>query len=359
MAQFIRSVVDFTYKRALEPRISQGQFSILNSITATVTNKIGTFHSNIDALVDFQCTGLKVRTFVTDTTTSYAGYNKKYIRDDGTYDPIPAFEEFAKNPVGRKISKEDASAIIKGMVMEDCHEPFIYNMLVSWYKAKLYKDTHAVGDLLILKQSGLSDAHVKQQYYGEPDHTKELQMGHPNPNKSEVTLNFRGMVNYWEYPYVLRYSTGSKEQTGFYLSHLNGREGNTGLNVDITLPGIDTSLLCLDPVGLHEYMSGSYFEDIPWTKPELLWSWIMDYVQLNRVEHAFAAAFEMLGSLSMQPINTYHEGVMWHEMETQAVFGAFRPTRGKVRTNLEGKPTRRILKHMSSLRLTPLTLKCL
>jgi hypothetical protein len=337
MAQFIRDLVDFIYQRAYEPKFIGGRFAVLNKLMVTVSNRIGTFHSNVESLVNFQVTGYKTQVFQHDTTTNYTGYNKKYMRDDGTFDPLMAFEDYSKNPMGKKLTKEESQSIIKSLITEDSHEEFIYNMLVSWYKAKLYKDSGSKDKILKITQSGFEDTHVKLNYFGEENAVHEIPLEEPYSSPVEATIAWRTFSNYWDYPYVLKYTAGSVQQSAFYYAHLFGRLGQSALNVDIPLVGIDTALLVLDPVGGEQHSVAS-FDLIPWDKPEILWQWTMDYVRLNRVEHAFAAAFEMLGSLSSQPMQTYHESIVWEDLRTEVVLAKFQPTRAKIRTNLEGEP---------------------
>jgi hypothetical protein len=276
------------------------------------------------------------RVTINDTVTDYSGYNKKYITDSGVFDADAALHEFGTTPLGRKVVKDEVLTVLKTTMGADSHEAFIYNMLASWYAARLYQDTGSTDKILKIKQSGLIDTHVNQEFHGSNEILLEIPMNVPNPNVTELEANYRVAGNYWDKPYVLRYMSETPEQEAFYLAHLLGRGGLTPLNTDIPIEAIDTSMLLLDPVGgaQHKFTT---LDIVPWTKADLLWQWMMEYVRLNRVEHAFAASFEMLGSLAMQPLGTYHESIYWHKLVTEVRLAKFQPTRARIRTNLEGE----------------------
>jgi hypothetical protein len=337
MAQFIKSLLDFKFDKSYEPKFEQGRFSVINRALVTLASAYNRFQSNVTLSTDFQVTGVKYDVRQHESVTDYSGYNKKYIRDDGTYDQVPAFEEFARHPFGLKVTKEESFALMKGTIQSDSHEAYILNMLISWYKAKLYKDTGSSGGILRLKCSGFEDSHVTMPYYGELSTTHEIPMGAPNEEyEGDITINYRSMASYWSQPYVLRYSANSTDQANFYLSHLLGRAGSSALNVDIRIDSIDTSLLQLDPIG-GERIGAFDWASVPWTKPETLWGWTVDYVQVNRLEHAFAACLELLGTMAAHPMPSFHESHMWQSMKMEINLARFQPTRARVRSNLEGE----------------------
>lgn len=337
MSQFVKSLLDFKFDKSYEPKYEEGRFSLVNRTLVTLASSANRFQANLSVSSDFQVTGTKFVVREHEAVTDYSGYNKKYIQDDGTYDSVPAFEEFARHPFGVKVTREESFALMKGTIQTDSHEAFIYNMLVSWYKAKLYTDTKSQSGIMKLKTNGFEDAHVTMEYYSESATVHQIRLEAPNTEfKGDIMINYRTVNNYWSQPYILRYSANSQEQTNFYLSHLTGRSGLSGLNVDIPISGIDTSLLLLDPIG-GEKVGALDWSAVPWTKHETLWGWILDYVQVNRLEHAFAASFELLGSMAAQPMPSFHEGNMWHKMRLTVNLGRFQPTRARVRSNLEGE----------------------
>jgi hypothetical protein len=77
---------------------------------------------------------------------------------------------------------------------------------------------------------------------------------------------------------------------------------------------------------------------VPWGSPDVLWLWIMDYVRLNRVEQAFAAAFELLGVVATQPRPSYQESSVWHKAVINVNLAQFSPVRARVPSNLRGEP---------------------
>lgn len=337
MAQYIKNVLAYAYERNRDVKLTDGNFTLLNKFSATVDMVINKFTANVESSTDFQFTGINTEVFTTDTVTDYSGYNKKYINEDGTYNFEAALAEFGSLPTGRKLGKEEIQSAVKATVGADSHESFIYNMLVSWLMARLYVDTGSSDKVLKIKQTGLIDTHVNQTWFNNPATTIEIKLGPPNPSAETIEINFRNSSNYWTLPYVLRYPAENINQTTFYMAHTLGREGKSLLNVDIPIEGIDTSQLLFDPLGGYQHMMND-FNNVPWNKPDIIWQWIIEYVRLNRLEHAFAASFELLGSLCVQPIGTFHESIFWHGMVTNVHLAKFQPTRARIRTNLDGEP---------------------
>jgi hypothetical protein len=306
---------------------------------ATVKAVGNTYTSNLQLSTDFQVTGLPVVVNHYDGEGDYIGYNRRYISDGGMYDVAAALEEFSKVSYGRRLAKAEIETFLANQVGVDSHESFIYNMLVTWYKAKLYKDTRGTDGILKVKQSPYKDSHVVIGYHNQTSEiTHEIELGLPNPDAVEdIDLQFRKDANFWDRPFVLRYNGQARGQTEFYLFHVLGRTKESALNVDINIEPLDTSELLMDPVSAQEH-TAIQVDNVPWTKPEILWMWITDYVRLNRVEHAFAAALELLGALSAQPMPSYQESNHWQYMLHKVTLAKFSPTRARIRSNLDGEP---------------------
>jgi len=115
-----------------------------------------------------------------------------------------------------------------------------------------------------------------------------------------------------------------------------GRTRTSGLNFDIEIPGIESRALLLDPVNGPNHLPANYLE-IPWHEPETIWSWIMDYVLLNRLEQSFASAFEALGCMAVQPCWSSLEACQWQAAQLVLVLGQFSPTRARIRSTLTGE----------------------
>jgi hypothetical protein len=337
MYAFLKSLFKYTYARSYEPKFQQGRFTILNHISTGLNWNNRNIDANCDAQVDFQVTGLPVDVLIQDTSHSYLGYNRRYIADDGTYDAKAALEDLTRNPVGSRIARDEIDLIVRTFRHEDSHAAYIYCMLISWYKAKLYKDTKGTENVIKIHQSGFSDSHMQFDHFGSADMVLEAKLGPPAESVEHLDVIFRNKENYWEKPYVLRYTAGSPEQVAFYIYHLAGSDGTSGINVDLRIPGIDTTQLHLDPIASDTGVVPN-FAAVPWAKAETIWNWIADYVRLNRVEHEYVAALDILCALSAQPSPSSHEAHFWQGVRFEANFAAFSPTRAYIRSNVEGEP---------------------
>jgi hypothetical protein len=69
-----------------------------------------------------------------------------------------------------------------------------------------------------------------------------------------------------------------------------------------------------------------------------MWQWIIDYVTLNRLEQQFAATFETLVSIAVQPNFHTMEASAWYEVPLVLTLPHFSPTRAKISLALEGEP---------------------
>nr|UYL95667.1 MAG: capsid protein [Nanning Totiv tick virus 3] len=336
---FLKSIYNISYKRPRDIKISDGNFSITNTILTTVDYGFNKFSVNSTDRTDFATTGLKANVNYVDSVTDYSGFNKKYINDDGTYNFVAAMAEFATVPFGKKVTREEQQMLLLGTDGADSHDAFILNMLISWYLARMYVDSGCTDGILKVRHAGFSNTHVKQTLWGMPDTTIEHELSAPNTETDELHMVFRSQTNFWQQPYVLRYNAGSPAQTAFYILHCLGRSGQSALNVDIPLSGIDMSQMVLDPVGGVQHF-GIDYNSVAWTKPDVMWQWILEYVRLNRVETAFAAAFEVLCTISAQPVGSYHESVFWHSAVPNVNLSVFKPTRARISTNLVGEAYR-------------------
>jgi hypothetical protein len=339
ISEYLNSFAKLGVGQAFEPRFGDGRFTIVNKTMAHA--KIGSviYSSNLELSSDFQISGFKYGQLNQAPKTSYYGYNRKYLDEDGVYDPLRAIDEYSRTAPGLRLVKADLIALATTSNLPDSHEAFILNMLISWYKARLYKDMNGKNDKFIVKESGYKDSHLAFKWFDSIDERDiEISLGSPvGEDISELGFAPRTLDNFWDRPYVLRYTSTNLEQVSFYLLHVMGRTGSSALNVDINIPGIDTNELLLDGVGGSTFAAIST-ELVPWDRPETLWLWIMDYVRLNRVEHAFAAALELLGSIAAQPMPSYQESNLWQHSEVTINLAPFSPVRARVPSNLTGEP---------------------
>jgi hypothetical protein len=338
--QFIKDLLEVDFARNYVQSITDGRFTAVNSSVATLRHDGIQYNCDLSLATDFQFAGTNKRSEISQAYTDYSGYNRKLLTEDGIYDTTLALAEFARVGPERRYVKEESLAILSRFEQRDSHESFIYNMLVSWLKAHLYSGAPNEDELLKVIVSPYSDSHAVYATDGSTSEiTHEIELGFPvsADRLMQNRWDIRNKDNYWSRPFVLRYVASAASQEAFYLSHVMGRADCSGLNFDVPLPGLDTSQLLLEPINGPGVLTGD-FSEIPWDKPFILWSWIVDYVKLNRLEQAFAAAFETLGAMAVQPKWSSLEANQWQACELVAVFSDFLPTRARVHLNLEGDP---------------------
>ncbi|QGY72627.1 putative coat protein [Plasmopara viticola lesion associated toti 1] len=337
--EYINSFLKLGIGASLDVKFGDGRFSIINKTRIHAKAGLQTYTAGLELMSDFQVTGWKHGRQSMQPTNTYYGYNKQYLDDDGVYDPLRAIDDYSKTVPGLRLNKVDLEALASTGGKADSHEAFIYNMLVSWLYAKIYRDTGGKDNRLILQQSGYSDSHTAFNYFDSGNTTSyNHAMGEPfTGTKNNLGWDVRTLENYWDRPYVFRYTSTNVPQISFYLSHLWGRSGNGPLSADVKLEGLDDQEVYLDPVGPIRNMIFSN-EVVPWGSPDALWLWIMDYVRLNRVEQAFAAAFELLGAVANQPMPSYQESHLWHKANLSINLAPFSPVRARVPSNLRGEP---------------------
>jgi hypothetical protein len=266
---------------------------------------------------------------------------------NGVYDAGLALTEFARHSKERRVVKEDTYSILTRQVQEDSHEAFLYNMLISWLKAQL-KQFNADGkEMLEVYTLPYDDSHITIDLgHGYARQLHEIELGLPVDQNEVASANWyirevapgtRNTDSYWRKEFVLHYDGSDPRKTAFYLAHVLGRTNVSVLNFDVPIAGLDTSLLALDPIGGEDMLTDF---DLPWDNPDMFWSWIIDYVRLNRLESAFAATLELLGSVAVQPNWSTQEACLWARSEQVIVLPTFSPTRARIRTNLEGTPYR-------------------
>nr|WMV64391.1 hypothetical protein [Uromyces fabae virus] len=322
------------------PLFKEGRFTLANSSVATLTSKQHSYQCDLSLATDFQLAGKRVRLDINPQSNDFTGYNKKYINEHGFYDPGLALSELSRYGFEKRIVKEDTYSLIQSMTQRDSHEMFLYNMLVSWLKAHLYKYEGRTDKKFTVKTTPYKDSHLTvplDRDLNLEEHSYEIEVGPPiDIEDDDLMVDFqrRRDTNYWRRPFVLHYNGGSKKQQAFYLCHVYGRTVTSVLNVDIELPGISPSEVLLDVVN-----SGDEIIDLDsdWTNPNLIWEWITDYVALNRLHQQFAAVLEVFSAIAAHPTFPTQESTHWNKAELVAVLGLFSPTRARIRSNLEGE----------------------
>jgi hypothetical protein len=340
--QFIKDLLNVRFEQNFEPIITDGRFSMVNNTIANVNNAGERYQCDLSLTGDFQFAGHFKRSETVSGYTDYSGYNQKYITEDGVYDSSLAVAEFARTSIERRLVREETRAVLDRQDQGDSHESFLYNMLISWLKAHMYAQQEGKDYLFSVKTKHYEDSHVRVPLdRADAEHTYEIELGEPVDEDTIVLGNYavRDKDNYWKQPYVLHYNAGGEGQEGFYLAHVHGRTRVSDLNFDVKIKGLNTAELLLDPVNGSNAVQLD-LNKIPWDKPATIWSWIMDYTRLNRLEQAFAAALEVLGAMAIQPQWSSMEACVWQKAPLVVVLAQFKPTRARIRSNLEGEPYR-------------------
>jgi len=337
-SKIIESIIKSDFEGSFQPTFKDGRFSVINKQTVMVNMLNRNYDVNSELATNFNVCGRKPEVTFNVGEADFTGLNRKYFDDTNTYSPLSAINEFTKYVPGVRLTKMEVDAFAKSQVYDDTQESYLFNMLISWFKAMLYEDTSSTDSILKVKQSGYSDSHVLGAFGGvSGEVTHEIPMGPPVYEMPEVMMIQRGKDNYWDRPQVLRFDNKSSAQYTFYLIHCFGRDGNSSLNVDVHIPSIDFDQILFEPAS-GAMRSITNPESLPWTKASTLFGWIKDYVVLNRLEKAFSAAFEMLTAIAYAPAPSYQESLAWNNCVLQLSMSKFSPCRAKIPSNLEGEP---------------------
>jgi hypothetical protein len=339
MSLFLESIYDTDFKQDYRPSVRDGCFTMVNGTTATINCDSTAYNARLELSADFMSAGSQVEVAKVTGWSEYSGINAKYITESGVFDVGLALQEFARSSVERRVVKEDTLAILGRYNMTDSHEMFLYNMLISWMKADMYKSSKGKDKKLRIKVTPYEDSHCTYDYVGCGDGaTYEVDLGPPVDEDDFLSQawTLREKDNYWDKPYVLHYNRGSRQQESFYLVHAMGRTKHDQLNFSLPLDGLDPEDLLLDPVNGTSTI-GVALDDIPWERADTIWAWIMDYVSINRLHQPFAACLETLGALAFQPKWSTLEACQWQDAVIKVVLAEFTPTRARIRSALEGE----------------------
>jgi len=339
LSEYINSFAKLGVGAAFEPKFGDGRFTMVNRTRAIMGLGDMKYSVGLRLASHFQFTGAKFAITRPVPRSNFYGYNKKYIDEDGVYDPLRAIDEYSRTVPGMRLNKEDLRALASTDNIVDSQEAYIYNMLVSWLKARLYVDMKGKDGKVSISKSDFMDSHIGYSMtgdYGDKDYI--ITLGPPaGEDDTPYKMEYRDSANFWSRPYVMKYSSNSVEQVSFYMAHVLGSAGTSGLSADIPIDPLSFDELLLDPIGMAPSGVLKLFGEY-WQRPNVIWLWIMDYVRLNRVEQEFASALELLGAIATQPLPSYHESILWSKAITVVNLSRFSPTRARVPTNLGGEP---------------------
>jgi hypothetical protein len=320
-------------------KMNNGRFTIANQTFATLKCEQNAFHSDLTLRGDFDMVGRPTVVVNTVPLTNWLGINRAYVSEDGVYEPELAIKEFARSAVSKRLVKEHTMAILAKQVQTDSHTAFLYNMLISWVRARIYQDNGATDGILRLSLSPYKDAHSTVDLgRGADDHVFEYTL-QPPVNRDQVgdlVIQERAEANYFESEYVFRYACDSSAGFLFYVYHMLGRTELSAMNGEVRIPPLSLAKVLFERVSgrVHE-IDGD--EDIDWSDDKWIWAHIVSYVAENRLSSQFAAAYETLMCSLVQPRPSTMEATIYWQCPITIVLPPFMPTRAKIPTALTGE----------------------
>nr|QIP68081.1 coat protein [Erysiphales associated totivirus 20] len=334
-AKFFESIATATHFNLIKQSFKKAAMTFTTSAVADMDISGRRYTSILEMPTDFQMSVLSPAVWETCGRADVSGYNKKVIGANGRFSMVQAYNENGQRGNNVRVGREKSMEMDATLGDYDSQEAFIYNMLVSWLKALLSED--AVDGKIKFDQKGFSDSHVKYGLgNGLGDVTLDVTLGAPAPTLHARAIAQRDDLNYWTLPYVLKYNAVTLDQQAFYIAHVFGRERPSKLSFEFRIPSINVDALLLEPLG-NDVEDETDFDQIDWTNAELMYTWIRDYVELNRCYKAFSAAMDLLGSLAFNPMPSYHEGIWWNNLLPIVHLAPFTPTRARVAATLDGE----------------------
>jgi hypothetical protein len=163
-----------------------------------------------------------------------------------------------------------------------------------------------------------------------------------------IAIQERGEGNYWSSDYVFRYECPETAGFMFYVYHILGRDITTALNCDVPLPTGPISRMTFERVGgkVHD-ISG--FPEVPWHDEAWIWRHIISYVVENRLQAAFAMAYETMMGALVQPRPSSMEACVYWDTEIQIRLAPFQPFRAKFQRTYKVSRMRSLLLRWSTL----------
>nr|WAK73606.1 capsid protein [Phytophthora palustris toti-like virus 3-1] len=328
-----------SFVKSFGPDFAHGLFGVQTKGRMTMRVGEDSYVNNYRPNTYFRMVGLKTDVRFDIAHTDYSGFNSKLINGDGSYNGEAALTEYARTAPEKRLLTASAALDTYTTGVRDSHEAFLYNMCISWMHALLYKHSGGKDKKFVMKNPVYSDSHgsmAASEYLTAEEIT--IEVGPPAPAamaEADFTPRQDGM--YWGRPYVVRYPKHSAAQEVFYLSHIVGREHATPIHGDVVIPGLDPELIYLERTsgsgGIHMNPL-----TVDWGKPEEMWLWIKQYVEVNRLHSQFAAVLETYLSVLVQPVWSNVESHVWEKTILEVRLGAFNPTRAMIRLNLDGLP---------------------
>nr|QIP68085.1 coat protein [Erysiphales associated totivirus 22] len=310
-------------------------FSLANFGRALFTTEKREYESELQLASDFVSVGWQPSRYDLNVCGDISGYNKKLLDSHGFVDLDAVITECTRSAMSTKLPASKIRNVNATVADCDSQEAFLYNMLVSWFKAYL---SDADNSSFTIKAKAFSDTHLRlPMANGNGDIDYEVRLGVPAPTRTnKVYFTPRDETNYWERPYVVKFSARSSAQQAFYLAHVLGRESQHVLNAEFDIDSLPIGNTLFESVG-EDLPEKIDFSSIEWTNYRLMEMWIRDYVVLNRCYVAYAAALDLLGALAYQPMPSFHESMWWNNLDLRVHLAPFAPTRARIPNFADGE----------------------
>ncbi|BAT62481.1 capsid protein [Red clover powdery mildew-associated totivirus 3] len=335
-SQYLDTIFDTSRIANVVPYVAKGSYTLVNKALAELKVMDRSYLSQLEMSSDFQVAVFEPNVWTATASADYDGYNKKVLTSSGRFSSSQAYDEYARSGSAIKIQHDKHYSIDLTAGDRDSQEAFIFNMLVSWFKAEITRDCEP--EDLFVRQHSFKDSHVENAMAdGGMEGKVEIRLGAPAPERLKNALFVeRNDLNFWTKPYVVKYNALTHEQQAFYLAHVMGRTETDGITADISIPGVMVQDFLFEPIGV-ELTRDIDYSSVDWRASDTMMAWIRDYVELNRCYKAFAAACDLLGTLAFNPAPSFHESIWWNPLVRIVYLAPFTPTRARVPTTLNGE----------------------
>nr|UVG55947.1 putative capsid protein [Poaceae Liege totivirus 15] len=310
----------------------KGAFSVGASSDLRVNCNGVVYPIDVNSQVTFSSIDTKMEVFKVVGHNDLRGVNKKLIRADmDTVDTI-ALRSFVSKAYSVKTDLRTGWVYSAEYTpVSDSHVAFIYNMMISWYKAVLWKGAYETGDAtratnllpatITVRRYNYKDSHVIVSHGegedGELDVTFDI--GPPSgvdPAGDDMVHAFSFNALSSERMEVVLLPNISKHANTWYIQHLVTRTNTTPFNFDVKVPGVQLQNLSTRTTSGNDALYEGD-ENIDWTDADSMWYWMCSYVTENRVQSQFAAAFELFSSVAYRPVADSAEGFLYSTVPTQ------------------------------------------
>nr|WAK77281.1 MAG: capsid protein [Totiviridae sp.] len=292
------------------------------------------------------------------------GYNKRFIRDNSTLDREEIMLLVTKECIDRSSLNREKIQRIRNFDFCDCQLSLIYNMLVTWFMLDLKQAQSSPGHFVVRKtlEDEVPDVEdgiwcletMLDTYYYEDSHclvtrdgttAKTVKEVHTAPwfsTSEQIRMVARTEENWYDNNYVIALPAGSVNCQRFILQHVGNMKSSKYLSAKVSTE-IDPSIEVISVMGyegnpvemLNEVKKFNTYS----ASPNLVWAWIISYVNENRCHYELSVALDLLFQLAYWPNPTSKESALvLKNMVLSVSLPKFKPTRGYFPEFTRGEP---------------------